>query len=564
MRRTLTSLRRTAQISRVLLHVFVFRYLTTEGRHQSTAHALRLGFEELGVTWVLLGERLSLRADILPTAYCREFRHIATSARRMSLDEIHEVITTELGGAQDRFFASLDLEPIRTTPIAQVHHGLTADSRRPIAVKLQNPDVQRWLSVDLGFMRAMSSVLDWFGVLSPASARSFAIEFARSATNECDFRIEARNAQLIAIMARDISDSPAVTVHLELSGRSILTSELIEGIPIRHFLDAIARNDHAFLHAMKRRGYDLTRIGRNIHWNLLNQVFRDGFFHAQLRTDALLVLPSNNIIYLDNGVVGRASAELQASLRYVTRRILQNHMDYAIEELLRWIGPTASTNMARARQDLAIVLEDYVDGFESSPDAAPWLHVPHVSENILAVMRDARLTISPALSLYLGARQATESLVLQLAPQLNLLMEQRRFLARGDVMDAGDFRIPSRILSGIQQGFHDTRQLFSDLNRIQSSTRVIEISLRTLQIRLLGYGVWAAIIGVGLYLLYNDTTFDLLRLLPGSGRFWGTTAVIIGAVVFLTMILRQGRKLASMDSVSTNRRDAFRNLRRMQ
>ena len=131
-------------------------------------------------------------------------------------------------------------------------------------------------------------------------------------------------------------------------------------------------------------------------------------------------------------------------------------------------------------------------------------------------------------------------------------------------MDAKEFRVPSRILGALQQGFHDTRQLFSDLNRIQSSTRVIEISLRTLQIRLLGYGVWAAIIGVGLYLLYNDTTFDLLRVLPGSGRFWGTAGLVLGAIVFLTMILRQGRKIASMDGASTNRRDAFRNLRRMQ
>jgi hypothetical protein len=143
-------------------------------------------------------------------------------------------------------------------------------------------------------------------------------------------------------------------------------------------------------------------------------------------------------------------------------------------------------------------------------------------------------------------------------------MEQRRFLARGEIIDAREFRMPSRILGAIQQGLHDTRQLFVDLNRIQGSTRVIEISLRTLQIRLLGYGVWAAIIGVGLYLLYNDTTFDLLRVLPGSGRFWGTAGLVLGAIIFLIMIFRQGRKLASMDSGSTNRRDTFRNLRRMQ
>lgn len=564
MRSRLTSLRRIAQIAHALFHVFALRFLTAEGRHQSTPQALRIAFERLGTTWVLLGQRLSLRADILPAAYCREFQQIRARARRMSTDEINSAVASELGAPPDRLFASIDPEPIRTTAIAQVHRGLTADSRHPVAVKLQNPDVQRWLSVDLSCMRLLGSMIDRFGALKPASARSFAVDFTRSASNECDFRIEARNAQLIAILSQDIPGAPTVNIRQDLTTRGILTSDLIEGIAVSHFLDAIARNDRRYIDAMKRRGYDLVRIARNIHWNLLNQIFRDGFFHAELRTDALLVLPDNQVVYLDCGVVGRASAELQASLRYVTRRILQNHMDYAIEELLRWIGPTASTNMARARQDLAIVLEDYVDGFESTSDSAPWHNVPHVSENILAVMRDARLTISPALSLYFGARQATEAVVLQLAPRLDLLVEQRRFLVRGEVMDAKEFRVPSRVLGVIQQGFHDTRQLFSDLNRIQSSTRVIEISLRTLQIRLLGYGVWAAIIGVGLYLLYNDTTFDLLRVLPGSGRFWGTAGLVLGAIIFLIMIFRQGRKLASMDSASTNRRDTFRNLRRMQ
>ena len=418
----LTSLRRTAQITRALFHAIAFRFLTAEGRHQSTARALRTAFENLGTTWVLLGQRLSLRADILPAAYCREFLKIRASGRRMSTEEINGVVASELGAPPDRLFASLDPDPIRATAVAQVHRGLTADSGQSIAIKIQNPDVQRWLPIDLGYIRVLGSILDWFGALKPASARGFAVDFTRSASNECDFRIEARNAQLFAILSEDIPGTPAVNVHQQLSSRGILTSDLIDGIAVSHFLDAIARNDRIYLEAMKRRGYDLGRIARNIHWNLLNQVFRDGFFHAELRTDALLLLPDNQVIYLDCGVVGRASAELQASLRYVTRRILQNHMDYAIEELLRWIGPTASTNMARARQDLAIVLEDYVDGFESTADSAPWHNVPHVSENILAVMRDAQLTISPALSLYFGARQTSESVVLQLAPHLDLLV----------------------------------------------------------------------------------------------------------------------------------------------
>src|SRR5262249_54134135 len=121
-------------------------------------------------------------------------------------------------------------------------------------------------------------------------------------------------------------------------------------------------SNHAYLGKLAAEGHDIERIARHISWNMFNQVFRDGFFHADLHPANLFVLDDDVIGYVDYGIVGRLPKDLQASLRKYVGKLHQGDFATAVDELLRWATPSLTTDLDRARSDLIDVLDEYFYG----------------------------------------------------------------------------------------------------------------------------------------------------------------------------------------------------------
>ena len=154
-------------------------------------------------------------------------------------------------------------------------------------------------------MYSTTRILDWSHVFGATRSREVIDEFARWTADELDYLVEARQAVLLYQNAQGDKVERIARVHRDYTTSRVLTTELIVGIPLIEIMIAKREGNTAYLEALAARGHDLDRIVRNLDWNMLNQVYVFGYFHADLHPANLFVLPGDAIGYVDFGIVGQ-------------------------------------------------------------------------------------------------------------------------------------------------------------------------------------------------------------------------------------------------------------------
>ena len=154
-------------------------------------------------------------------------------------------------------------------------------------------------------MYSTTRILDWSHVFGATRSRDVIDEFARWTADELDYMVEARQAVLLYQNAQGDKVERIARVHRDYTTSRVLTTELIVGIPLIDIMIAKREGNTAYLEALAARGHDLDRIVRNLDWNMLNQVYVFGYFHADLHPANLFVLPGDAIGYVDFGIVGQ-------------------------------------------------------------------------------------------------------------------------------------------------------------------------------------------------------------------------------------------------------------------
>jgi predicted unusual protein kinase regulating ubiquinone biosynthesis (AarF/ABC1/UbiB family) len=253
------------------------------------------------------------------------------------------------------------------------------------------------------------------------------------------------------------------------------------------------------------------------------------------------------IVQVDFAVIGRLSGELRDSLRYFTQCLLQEQLERAIDELLRWIAPSRSTDLRYFRRDLTRALENFLDGFCSPVGSLPREVAFQYLANVMSVARHHRASISRGLLSYCKALLTVEAVILELAPAINLVDEQRRFFDLAAAVDMRDMLRPAHAAHSIMGYYQEARRLLGNFKTTQRSSRMIEISLKTLQARLLQYGFWAFFIGACALFAFRDERIQNLQLVLGLGRYWIPSSLLVIVLALLAMMWRQGRRLRVID-----------------
>ena len=158
---------------------------------------------------------------------------------------------------------------------------------------MQRPHIRQLLRTDIDLMYAVARVLDWTHPLGATRSREVIDEFARWTADELDYLVEARQAVLLYEQARGERRERIARVYREYTTSRVLTSELIDGIPLIEIVSAVRQGNEAYLRDLAERGYDLQAVVRHLDWNMLNQVYVFGCFHADLHPANLFVLPGN-------------------------------------------------------------------------------------------------------------------------------------------------------------------------------------------------------------------------------------------------------------------------------
>ena len=342
----------------------------------------------------------------------------------------------------------------------------------------------------------------------------------------------------------------------------MLTTELIEGIPLIDIVIACRDDDRAYLEALAEAGHDLDRIVRRLDWNMLNQVFVFGYFHADLHPANIFVLPDDAIGYVDFGIVGQLPNRVRDSLTRYSWLLFRGDVEGAVRELMRWLAPGPTTDSDAARWQLIRIhqafLYDTVAGRTRFTEGAPGptrnpAENPYsrLAVDILATIRVHDLTLSPSIVAYLKMLVTLGTLRHQLAIEYDLQDNVRQFVRRLARQQGLAWLDPRRSVDRLFAGAARVQRALefmeflegqeSFIVEAQSTLFGFRRRVRQIRRRLVSLGGGILLVGAALYVVLaypGDTERMLPRDLPYPFVHYGLLALLIILVVVLVSNMR--------------------------
>lgn len=266
------------------------------------AERIRMSFEELGPTFVKLGQLLATRPDLVPDEFVQEFSRLHAKVNPLPFNVIEGVLKEEFGNQLYEHFQSFDPIPLGSASIAQVHKAVLKDGSS-VVVKVQRPGIIQTINEDLNVLYFLAELLEKY-VAESAAFNPIGIvdEYFKTLDLETNFVVEANN---IRRFAQNFASEPRIRipeVHMDLTTERVLTMEAMEGIPLSSDT------------ALKQAGVipdEIIRLGLKAY---LKMVFTDGLFHGDLHAGNFFIYPDNTIGLIDFGVVGRLNNRTQSAI----------------------------------------------------------------------------------------------------------------------------------------------------------------------------------------------------------------------------------------------------------
>ncbi len=372
-------------------------------RIHSTEERIRNLLEELGPTFVKLGQIASTRKDIFPQSLIDELEKLQDHVTSFSYEEVKNVFETEVGESLDDYFDTFEEIPLASASIGQVHKAVTKDGRS-VAVKVQRPGIERKISTDLDILYELALLADKH-IEGAGNYRlpKLVKEFSKLIMRELDYKIEGRNADRIRSQTENDPRIYIPEVDWTCTTTRVMTMELIEGKNINQ-LD---------IEAMGRERRKL--IAETITQSICRQIFIDGFYHADPHPGNVYLMKDDKIALLDFGMVGRLTPELRASLASLVIGILKKDTDGIIKSISRM----GSAPFELDRQSLKKDLDEFQDLYFSVP-----LHeikFGEVVNDLLALVGGHNIEIPHDVTLVAKALVTVESLISEVDHDLSII-----------------------------------------------------------------------------------------------------------------------------------------------
>jgi ubiquinone biosynthesis protein len=268
----------------------------------SRPERLRVLLEDLGGTFIKLGQMLALQPDIVSFETCEALSNLLDRVAPFPYEAVERTFVEELGRRPAEIFDLLETEPIATASIGQVHVAYL--NGRKLAVKVQRPAVDVEFSGDIRLMSSMLWLIrslhlrPFYWALEPLT------EFIAWTAEELDYRIEARYMEQLRINSRANPAERVPEVLWSYTSRRTLVAEFFEGVTLLGYLRARDVEDEMTLRRLELAGFEPNQFARNVIDNFLGDAFFHGMFHADLHPANLMILPGNVVGYVDFGITG--------------------------------------------------------------------------------------------------------------------------------------------------------------------------------------------------------------------------------------------------------------------
>ncbi len=373
------------------------------------AARFRLALEELGPTFIKLGQLLSTRADIVTSDVLEELQKLQDHIPAVPTEQIMAQIHRELGYPVEEIFETFEDTPLATASIAQVHRA-TLKNGEQVVCKVRRPDIQSVIETDTDIMMGMAYLVEKHlpggDMYDPIGLVK---EFRRTIQRELDFSREGRTTERFAANFADDETVHIPKVFWDHSGQTVLTLEYVSGIKISQHKE------------LKEAGLDLKIIARNGADNFLKQVFIHGLFHADPHPGNIHVLPGNIICIFDFGMAGRLDDELKLHLTELLLCVLHRDVDRLIMQLLYSGELHDESNLRNLKRDLTEFIDDYYDILLQD------LKIGKLLIDFVEILTEYQIKFPSNLMLLSRALFVMEGMGKQLDPDFNMVEQLRPF-----------------------------------------------------------------------------------------------------------------------------------------
>ncbi len=375
---------------------------------QTWESRVRLALQDLGPTFIKLGQLMSTRPDLVGAALAEELKKLQTDVRADPPETARRIIETELGQPLDQIFAEFEEQPVASASIGQVHRARLLTGER-VVVKVQHAGIQSTVEEDLDVRAGLAALAERIPELQVYRPSLVVAEMARSLRRELDFGREERNLQQFSQLFADSAAVHIPVTYSEYCTPRVLTMELLEGVKL------------AAADQLTAAGFDLDELARRGADIYLEMIFTHGFYHADPHPGNILLLPGNRIGLLDFGMVGRIDEQLREDIEDMLMSIVNRDVPM-LAAILRKIGNTpADLDQGAFANDVA----DFVGHFASQPIER--FDVSGALLEMMNLIRRYHITLPPQAAMLIKTLVTLDGTAKLLSPRFNLIEVMQPF-----------------------------------------------------------------------------------------------------------------------------------------
>jgi ubiquinone biosynthesis protein len=370
--------------------------------HGVSPEKLKMILEDLGPTFVKLGQIMSMRTDMLPKEYCDTLALLRTDVKPLSYEEVIQVIESEYGTRAEEVFGEIIKEHIGSASIAQVHKAVLKNGKI-VVLKVQRPGIYQTMERDVQLIKKALSFIKILKInVGNIDFKMFIDEMWATAQKEMDFMAEANFIREFTELNRSIEYVAFPQVEYDLTTPRILVMEYITGVQIDN------------LDKLQQLGYDINEIGVKLAENYVKQIVDDGLFHADPHPGNIYIR-EGKIVWLDLGMIGRITNRDRMLLKKIILAVVQKNVESLKEIFLALDTIKGQVNHTKLYEDIEGLLVRYGD-----MDLAD-LQLGQIMEEVKDILNFHQISLPPGIAMLARGVITIEGVLAFCAPQVNLV-----------------------------------------------------------------------------------------------------------------------------------------------
>lgn len=327
----------------------LLRQQNDEYLEKTYAERIRIFIEEMGTTFIKLGQIASTRADLLPPDLINELEKLQSHVSPFSASDARALIEESLEADIDDIFMIFDDVPVGSASIGQVHRAML-HTGEDVAVKVQRPNIEKTVRTDLEILRHLALLaeanLEW--------ARNYQVtdmidEFSDALINELDYTIEARNVERIGKTHRNDKKVKIPEIYWDYSSKNVMVMDFIKGTPVNQ------------LKKLDELGINRSMVADTLARSIFKQIFEEGYFHGDPHPGNVNVLDDGTVVFLDFGMVGRLTSDLKNNFGSLLISLMKHDSDGVVKSIVKMGVVPADVSIRDLNREAEIMRDKYYD-----------------------------------------------------------------------------------------------------------------------------------------------------------------------------------------------------------